>query len=278
MPEITHYFRGTRREVLTGALGLGLAAGFSAAAAERKTNHSSKEKPMSTATMKPSIVFAHGLWADGSCFGKLIPTLHAEGYEVICSQHGLDSLKSDVDCVKRCITHATRPVVLVGHSYGGTVITHAGTHDRVAALVYLAAFAPDETETSQNLVEKFPAPDVFSHLDIAEGRIWLRADGTKYFCGDLSESEQKVVWATQGVPVQDILTQKLDGIAWKSKPSWYVVAKNDHTIQPDLERFVAKRMDAHTVELESSHVPMLSKPEAVLKVIREAADRVQGGG
>ena len=233
---------------------------------------------MSTATKKPSIVFAHGLWADGSCFGKLIPTLHAEGYEVICSQHGLDSLKDDVDCTRRCITHATGPVILVGHSYGGTVITHAGTHDRVAALVYLAAFAPDETETSQALIEKYPPPTVFSHLDIAEGRVWLRADGTPHFCGDLSEVEQKVVWATQGVPVADILTQKLDGIAWKSKPSWYVVATNDHTIQPDLERFVAKRMGAHTVEVPSSHVPMLSKPEAVLDVIREAAKSVMASG
>jgi pimeloyl-ACP methyl ester carboxylesterase len=253
---------------------MGVAAGLPASAAQRKTNHNSKESAMSTTAKKVSIVFAHGLWADGSCFGKLIPTLHAEGYEVICSQHGLDSLKSDVDCVKRCITHAAHPVVLVGHSYGGALITHAGVHDRVAALVYLAAFAPDETETPQTLIEKFPAPDVFTHLDISEERIWLRADGTKYFCGDLSESEQKIVWATQGVPVQDILTQKLDGVAWKSKPSWYVVAKNDHTIQPDLERFVAKRMDAHTVEVESSHVPMLSKPDAVLTVIREAADRV----
>lgn len=273
MSEIVH---SNRREVLAGVLAMSAVAGFPAAA-EPKTNPGNKEDTMSAATKKPSIVFAHGLWADGSCFGKLIPALHAEGYEVISSQHGLDSLKSDVDCVNRCITHATRPVVLVGHSYGGTVITHAGTHDRVAALVYLAAFAPDETETSQKLIEKFPVPDVLSHLDVAEGRIWLRADGTRYFCGDLPESEQKVVWATQGVPVQDILTQKLDGVAWKSKPSWYVVAKNDHTIQPDLERFVAKRMGAHTVEVESSHVPMLAKPDAVLEVIREAADSVQRG-
>jgi pimeloyl-ACP methyl ester carboxylesterase len=229
---------------------------------------------MSTATKKPSIVFAHGLWADGSCFGKLIPTLHAEGYEVISSQHGLDSTKGDVDCVKRCIRHASGPVVLVGHSYGGTVITHAGVDERVAALVYLAAFAPDETETAQTLVEKYPPPEVFSHLDIAEGRIWLRPDGTKHFCGDLSEAEQKAVWATQGVPVADILTQKHGGVAWKSKPSWYVVATNDRTIQPDLERFCAKRMGAKTVELESSHVPFLSRPRDVLEVIRNASAAV----
>jgi pimeloyl-ACP methyl ester carboxylesterase len=99
---------------------------------------------------KPSIVFAHGLWADGSCFQKLIPTLQADGHEVMCSQHGLDSLKSDVECVTRCFGRVSAPVVLVGHSYGGTLITHAGTDNRVAALVYIAALAPDETETSQS--------------------------------------------------------------------------------------------------------------------------------
>src|ERR1700757_309193 len=111
---------------------------------------------MSNATNKAGIVLAHGLWADGSCFQKLIPTLQAEGHEVICSQHGLDSLKSDVGSVKRCIGRVRGPVVLVGHSYGGTLITHAGMDDRVGALVYLAALAPDETETSQSLQDKFP--------------------------------------------------------------------------------------------------------------------------
>src|SRR4029077_14355316 len=99
---------------------------------------------------KPSIVFAHGLWADGSCFSKVIPTLQAQGHEVICSQHGLDSLKSDMQCVMRCFGRVGRPVVLVGHSYGGTLITHAGMDDRVAALLYIAALASDEAETSQS--------------------------------------------------------------------------------------------------------------------------------
>jgi len=105
---------------------------------------------------KPGIVFVHGLWADGSCFQKLIPTLQAEGHEVICSQHGLDSLKSDVKCVTRCFGRVSGPIVLVGHSYGGTLITHAATDDRVAALVYIAALAPDETETSQSSSNSFP--------------------------------------------------------------------------------------------------------------------------
>ena len=226
---------------------------------------------MSNTTRKAGIIFAHGLWADGSCFQKLIPKLQAEGHEVLCSQHGLDSLESDVDCVRRCIGRVRGPVVLVGHSYGGTLITHAGIDDRVVALVYLAALAPDDTETSQSLQDKFPKTAVFGHIEIADGRIWLRPDGTGDFCGDLSQTDQKLVWATQSVPVPDLFSQKLDGAAWKSKPSWYVVSRNDRTVHPDLERFVAKRMDARTLELESSHVPMLSKPEAVIDVIFDAA-------
>src|SRR5712672_1984545 len=224
---------------------------------------------------KPSIVFAHGLWADGSCFQKLIPALQADGHEVMCSQHGLDSLKGDVDCVKRCIGRVSGPVVLVGHSYGGTLITHAGTDDRVSALVYIAALAPDETETSQSQQQKFPVTDVFSHIEVADGRIWLRPDGIGCFAGDLPEAEQKVVWATQAVPVPDLFTQKADGIAWRSKPSWYIVAKQDHTVHPELQRSAARRMGATTVEADSSHVPMLSKPELVLDVLRKAAKAVR---
>jgi pimeloyl-ACP methyl ester carboxylesterase len=224
---------------------------------------------------KSSIVFAHGLWADGSCFQKLIPTLQADGHEVICSQHGLDSLKGDVECVTRCFGRVSGPVVLVGHSYGGTLITHAGTDDRVAALVYIAALAPDADETSQSQQQKFPVTDVFSHIEVADGRIWLRPDGVAAFAGDLPEAEQKVVWATQAVPVPDLFTQKVDGVAWRSKPSWYIVAKDDRTVHPDLERFVAKRMGAITVEAASSHVPMLSNPALVLEVIGKAANAVQ---
>jgi len=115
---------------------------------------------------KPSIVFAHGLWADGSCFGKLIPTLQAEGHEVMASQHGLDSLATDVAAVKACLARVHGPTILVGHSYGGTLITHAGTDTRVAGLVYIAALAPDADETSQSLLGKFPT------LSSAGSNLW----------------------------------------------------------------------------------------------------------
>jgi pimeloyl-ACP methyl ester carboxylesterase len=229
---------------------------------------------MATQT-KPSIVFAHGLWADGSCYSKVIPTLQAEGHDVVSAQNSLDSLKGDVAAVIRALGRVSSPAILVGHSYGGTVITAAGTDNRVAGLVYIAALGPDEDETSQSLQKKFPTTDAFSHIEIVDGRIWLRPDGIECFAGDLPEQEQKVVWATQGVPAAELFNQKIDGTAWRSKPSWYIVAKNDRTVQPELERFVAKRMSATTYEADSSHVPMLSNPSLVIDVIRAAANAVQ---
>jgi pimeloyl-ACP methyl ester carboxylesterase len=231
-------------------------------------------KSKSTET-KPSIVFCHGLWADGSCFNKLIGPLQAEGYECIAAQYGLNTTAEDVALVKATIGRVKSPVILVGHSYGGSVITGAGTDDRVVGLVYICALAPDADETSQTQQSKFPKTDVFSHIEVVDGRIWLSPEGTKYFCGDLSEEEQKLVWATQGVPKPDLFEAKVGGTAWKSKPSWYIIGKKDRTVHPDLERAMAKRMGATAIELDSSHVPMLSKPEAVLDVIRKAANAVR---
>jgi len=219
---------------------------------------------------KPSIVFCHGIWADGSCFNKVIPTLQADGHQVMAAQYGLDSLASDVDATVRTFGRVSGPIVLVGHSYGGTVITHAGMDPRVAALVYIAALGPDETETSQGQQDKFPKTDVFKKIDVADGRVWMKPDGVACFAGDLSAEEQGVVYATHFAPAVDLFTQKLDGIAWRSKPSWYIVATEDRAVHPDLQRFAAKRMGATTVELKSSHVPMLSQPRAVLDVIRSA--------
>jgi pimeloyl-ACP methyl ester carboxylesterase len=227
--------------------------------------------------MSPSanktIVFAHGIWADGSCFSKLIPSLRAEGYEVLCSQHGLDDAQADVDCTIRNVARATRPVILVGHSYGGAVITAAGTDDRVTGLVYIAALGPDEDETAASEQAKFPTTDAFGQIEVADGRIWLLPEGIESFAADLTEEEKQVVWATANPPAVTLFDQKPKGVAWKTKPSWYIVAKNDRAVHPDLERFAAKRMGATTTELASSHVAMLSQPQAVLDVIRDAAER-----
>jgi pimeloyl-ACP methyl ester carboxylesterase len=224
---------------------------------------------------KPSIVFCHGIWADGSCFNKVIPTLQAEGHEVIAAQYGLDTLAGDVAAVKRTLGRVSSPAILVGHSYGGAVITAAGTDDRVAGLVYIAAVAPDAGETVDSQLNKFPT-EIFSHIEVADGRVWLRPEGVASFAGDLSEQEQKVVWATHYAPAADLFTQKLDGVAWRSKPSSYILATKDGAVHPDLQRFLAKRMGATTYEVASSHVPMLSNPNLVIDVIRTAANAVRG--
>src|SRR5712671_4705001 len=165
-----------------------------------------------------------------------------------------------------------RPVQISGA--GSTLITAAGTDPRVAGLVYIAALAPDTDETSQSLQAKFPVTDVFSYVEVSDGRAWMRPEGVKCFAGDLPEQEQKLVWATHAAPAADLFNQKVEGTAWRSKPSWYIVAKNDRTVQPELERFVATRMGATTYELDSSHVPMLSNPTFVIDVIRAAANAV----
>ena len=231
-------------------------------------------KSESTQT-KPSIVFCHGLWADGSCFSKVIPALQAEGHQVIAAQYGLDTTTDDVATVRRTLGRVSGPAILVGHSYGGSVISGAGTDDRVAGLVYIAALAPDADETSQTQQSNFPKTDVFSYIEVADGRIWLLPEGIECFAGDLSEQEKKLVWATHFAPAADLFDAKVGGTAWRSKPSWYIVAKNDRTVHPDMQRFVAKRMGATTTEVASSHVPMLSHPDLVIDIIRTAGNAVR---
>jgi pimeloyl-ACP methyl ester carboxylesterase len=230
---------------------------------------------MKSTETKLSIVFCHGIWADGSCFSKVIPPLQAEGHEVIAAQYGLDNNEEDVAMVKRALGRVSSPAILVGHSYGGSVITVAGTDDRVVGLVYIAAVAPDAGETTQSQLDQFPKTDVFSHIEVADGRVWLRPSGPAYFAGDLSEQDQKLVWATHYAPAAELFTKNAPGTAWKSKPSWYIVANNDRTVHPDLQRFVAKRMRASTHAVNSSHVAMLSHPDFVLDVIRAAVKAVQ---
>jgi pimeloyl-ACP methyl ester carboxylesterase len=223
---------------------------------------------------KPSIVFCHGIWADGSSFSKLIPALRAEGYQTIAVQYGLDTNEGDVQATLGALGRVSSPAILVGHSYGGSVITAAGMDDRVAGLVYISALAPDDGETTQSQLEKFPAADIMGFVEPAAGRLWLRPEGVECFAGDLPPAEKDVVWATQYPPAADLFSRNAPGVAWKTRPSWYIVATDDRTVQPDLERFLAKRMHATTYEVESSHVVMLSHPEFVLDVIRDAAKAV----
>jgi pimeloyl-ACP methyl ester carboxylesterase len=235
-----------------------------------------KESEMST-NSKPTIVFCHGLWADGSCYSKVIPTLQAEGHEVIAVQYGLDSYAEDLATIKRTMNRVGSPVILVGHSYGGATITGAGMDERVAGLVYISAVAPDAGETVQDQLNKYPT-DIFGCVEVTDDRVWLQPEGTRFFCGDLSEAEQKLVWATHFAPDADLLNQQKltpEQVAWRHKPSWYVLATEDHTVHPDLQRWVSTRMNAEVTEVASSHVPMLSQPDVVIDVIRKAAAKVQ---
>jgi pimeloyl-ACP methyl ester carboxylesterase len=224
---------------------------------------------------KPSIVFAHGLWADGSCFSKVIGELQAEGYEAISSQYGLESLEGDVAATIRTLGRVTSPSVLVGHSYGGSVITVAGTDARVAGLVYIAALAPDVGETSQTQLSNFPIADICADVEVKDGRIWMFPEGVECLAGDLSAQDKAVVWATHHAPAADLFDAEVKGAAWKTKPSWYIVANHDRTVEPDLQRFFAERIAATTYEIESSHMVMLSQPEFVIDVIRQAVQALQ---
>jgi pimeloyl-ACP methyl ester carboxylesterase len=148
----------------------------------------------------------------------------------------------------------------------------AGVDPRVIGLVYIAAVAPDAGETVQNQLDKYPS-DIFTRVEVADGRAWMLPNGTEFFAGDLPQAEQKLVWATHYAPVFDLFHQQkltADRIAWRSKPSWYVLATKDHTVHPDLQRWVSKRMGATVTEVASSHVPMLSQPDVVIGAIRKA--------
>jgi pimeloyl-ACP methyl ester carboxylesterase len=221
---------------------------------------------------KPSLVFCHGILADGSCFNKVMPTFQAEGHEVISAQYGLDTNEADVAATLYYLNQVSSPAILIGHSYGGAVITGAGTDARVGGLVYIAAIAPDPDagETSQGLQDKFPKTALFNKIKVADGRVWMTPEGTPDFCGDLPEEEQKIVWATATPPSTELFLSNVPGAAWKTKPSWYIVANNDMAVNPELERFCAKRMHATTYDIDSSHVPMLSHPDYVIDVIRAA--------
>src|SRR5581483_872545 len=203
-------------------IGILASPGIPQAIRARKFNFNMRSISM-TSQRKPTIVFCHGIWADGSCFSKVIPTLQADGHEVIAVQYSLESFEEDVAMVKRTLNRVGSPVLLVGHSYGGATITASGIDDRVAGLVYIGAVAPDVGETVQDQLNKYPS-DIFSRVEVADGYAWMLPNGTEFFCGDLSEQEQKFVWATHFPPHADLFTRcAVQRTPWKEKPSWYIL-------------------------------------------------------
>ncbi|WP_268846968.1 alpha/beta fold hydrolase [Flavobacterium aestivum] len=221
---------------------------------------------------KANIVFVHGLWADGSCWNEVAPALMAEGHEVISVQNPLSSLADDVAAVRRAFAKLDGPIVLVGHSWGGVVITAAGTNPKVKALVYVAALAPDEGETIGELTKDYQTA-VFQHLEVVDDYIWVTREGIqKHFASDLTEKESELIYYTQGPAAAGLFVEKMTAPAWKNTPNWYILATNDEAVSPELQRIMSKRIGATVTEIESSHVPMISKPQEVLQVIKAAID------
>ena len=220
-----------------------------------------------------NVVLVHGAWADGSSWDKVIPLLEAKGLHVVAVQLSLTSLDNDVATVKRALALQDGPTVLVGHSYAGAVISIAGNDDKVAGLVFVAAFAPDEGESVFSISKPYPPTPIGTELlpDL-QGFVSLTPKGiTEDFAQDLSEREKKLLVATQGPTNFSCFSTNLPvAAAWKTKPNWFVVAADDRVIPPDLERAEAAAMNATTITLDSSHVAMLSHPKEVADLIEKA--------
>jgi pimeloyl-ACP methyl ester carboxylesterase len=228
---------------------------------------------MAAQTTKPTIVLVHGAFADGSSWQHVIPLLEHDGYSVIAVQNPLTSLPADVETTKRVIDAQTGPMVVVGHSYGGAVITAAAAGNaNVKALVYIAAFAPDSGEPIGAFGEKYPAPLSAALKPDAAGFLYIdRAQFHALFCADVPAAEARVMAATQKPLIGSVFGAAVDRVAWKTVPSWYLVSQEDKAINPDLERFYAKRMRAKTTEIKSSHVSFISHPAEIVRVIEQAA-------
>lgn len=227
-----------------------------------------------TTNTKPAIVLVHGAFADGSSWQRVIPLLERDGYTVTAVQNPLTSLPDDVATTKRVIDAQKGSIIVVGHSYGGSVITGAAAgNPRVKALVYINAHAPDAGENTNELNGKYAPPPLASAL-VPDAAGFLYVDRSKLhdvFARDLPPAEASVLAATQK-PINSVaFDQSVTNVAWKTIPSWYLVGQEDQSINPDLQRFMAKRIGAKTTEIKASHVPFLSHPNEVAKLIETAA-------
>ncbi|WP_206240413.1 alpha/beta hydrolase [Novosphingobium terrae] len=228
------------------------------------------------AASTPTVVLVHGAWADGSSWSKVIPLLQAKGIRVLGVQNPLTSLHDDVEATKRVLADATGPVVLVGHSWAGTVITEAGTDPKVKALVYVAAFANKEGQTGGDLVGAYAkTPALGTIWDDGHGFLRQTEQGMiDNFAPDLTREEARTLFVTQGPLAASTFGDKVTVPAWRTVPSWYVVSANDRVINPQMERDLAAQMKAKTTVLQSGHVSLLSHPREVAAVIEEAVAAV----
>jgi pimeloyl-ACP methyl ester carboxylesterase len=225
----------------------------------------------------PNVVLVHGAWADGSSWSGVIESLQTEGYNVTAPQFPETSLADDVARLRQVLARQEGPTILAGHSYGGQIITALGpdTPD-VVGLVYVAAFGLDEGESLGALLGGgSPTPALANLIVDEEGFGWLpEEDYLNHFAADVDRAQAKVMYAVQQGLSMSTFEDVMGAPAWKSHPSWYLVATNDEALPPDAERMFAERMGAETVEVASSHVPMVSHPDAVSKLIQTAAKAV----
>lgn len=228
---------------------------------------------MSQASQVKNIVLVHGAFADGSSWCKVIPLLQAKGYNVTSVQNPLTSFNDDVAATRRALAAQDGPVILVGHSYGGVVITEAGNDPKVAGLVYVAAFAPDAGQSIVDISKDFPKPiGLDKVVPQQDGFLLLSADGVETgFAQDLGKEEQALITAVQPQTHGSIFVAQPAEVAWRSKPSWYIAATEDNMIAPEQQVSMAKQINATTTTLPSSHVVMLSHPKEVAWVIEDAA-------
>ena len=219
-----------------------------------------------------NVVLVHGLFADGSSWSEVIARLQTAGLNVTSVQNPLTTLPEAVASAERVIARQDGPTVLVGHSFSGMIVTEAGMHPNVSALVYVAARAPDAGEDYAALAKRFPTPPASAGIifDGDEGRLSEEAF-LRDFAGDLPEARAKVLYAVQEPFQKALLSGRTSHAAWRSKPSFYAVSTEDRTIDPDLERFMAKRMGAKTVEVKASHLSLISHPNEIAALILEAA-------
>jgi pimeloyl-ACP methyl ester carboxylesterase len=229
-------------------------------------------------TVQPKIVLVHGAWADGSCWSGVIERLQSDGYNVIAPQFPESSLAADVARLRQVLHRQDGPTIVVGHSYGGQIVTALGADaPNAVGLVYIAAFALDQGESIGAMLGQGPPTPALAHLDIdAQGFAWLpEEDFVKHFAADVDPVRARVMCAVQQ-PVAAAAFQDVMGApAWKSLPTWYMVAMADEAIPPDAERQFAGRMGATTIELPSSHVAMVSHPDEVAQLIETAAMAVK---
>jgi len=225
-----------------------------------------------TAPKAKNVVLVHGLFADGSCWSGVIPRLQAAGLNVTSVQNPLTTLPEAVDAAMRVLERQDGPTVLAGHSFSGMIVTDAGVHPNVSAVVYVAARAPDAGEDYTALAKKFATPPASAGIifDGEEGRLSEEAF-LRDFAQDLPEAKARALYAVQWPFRRELLTGKTTNAAWRSKPSWYAVSTEDRTINPELERFMAERMGAKTIEVKASHVSLISRPDTIANLILEAA-------